>query len=438
MALLFFMCALLACLALSAADLVRGDPANYGKVLDFSSLGATADDMSLTVCEANAQIFQDALNALTYGDMFVVPGSVYCVQGGIEVKGMRGGTVRIDGELRFQDDRDAWPKNEDGTVKEAIMMYDIEDVVFTSSPENAAAGKRGILNGQGRKWWGAIRMLKHGEDRPRLWHIIKSKNIHIEYLLLLDSAYWSFFGEQSDGLRIQWSDVSARITELDRHDLYDLTAFNTDGFDFSGRNIWISDCNVWCQDDCFTVKDDPVASRDILVERVNCSGLGLVVGSIGQSKVQNVTFRNAYLHHSYKGIYLKSRWNDLGPQPDDVYIKDILFEHIVIEKPEQWAIWLGPAQQTGQPCSLLWPNHHGECKMSAAMTWSNIVLRNITVIDPKQSPGVLFGNASNPITGLVFDNVVVKNPKKDPFENFWFCQDVEMTVSGSEPVPKCV
>ena len=47
---------------------------------------------------------------------------------------------------------------------------------------------------------------------------------------------------------------SARRTNEDHHGLIDLTAFNTDGFDVTGKNVWIHDCTVWAQDDCIAVK----------------------------------------------------------------------------------------------------------------------------------------------------------------------------------------
>jgi len=134
--------------------------------------------------------------------------------------------------------------------------------------------------------------------------------------------------------------VDARWTNIDRHTLLDLTAFNTDGFDFTGVNVHVHDCNVWNQDDCFAVKD---GSENMLIEYVNCSGLGLVIGSIGDSRVNNITFRNAYLHNTVKGIYLKTRWNDKAPIGDAASISNILFENIVMDAPEQFAIWIGPA-----------------------------------------------------------------------------------------------
>ena len=47
---------------------------------------------------------------------------------------------------------------------------------------------------------------------------------------------------------------SAKRTDQDHHGIIDMTAFNTDGFDVTGRNVWIHDCNVWDQDDCIAVK----------------------------------------------------------------------------------------------------------------------------------------------------------------------------------------
>ena len=82
-----------------------------------------------------------------------------------------------------------------------------------------------------------------------------------------------------------------------------MTAFNTDGFDVSGRNVWIHDCNVWDQDDCIAVKSgrgNP-ASENMLFERINASGVGMTIGSIGCDVISNITFRDVYMHHTFKG-----------------------------------------------------------------------------------------------------------------------------------------
>lgn len=247
------------------------------------------------------------------------------------------------------------------------------------------------MDGNGRKWWGAINFLAHQEDRPRLFRIAKSKNIVVENILFKDSPFWTFWATDCDGMVIRYSDVDARITNISAHTVRDLTAFNTDGFDVTGKNVHIHDCNIWNQDDCIAVKDCDTGSENMLFERISCSGLGLVIGSIGSSRVRNITFRDSVMPNTFKGIYMKTRWYDGAPIGEAASISDILYENIVINNAEQYSIWIGPAQQTGQPCDLAWPHaERAECKMSGYQTWSNIVLRNITINSPWHSPGYYF------------------------------------------------
>ncbi|CAF3737708.1 unnamed protein product [Rotaria sordida] len=95
----------------------------------------------------------------------------------------------------------------------------------------------------------------------------------------------------------------------------------------------------------------------MLFERINASGVGLTIGSVGPSGahscVRNITFRNCTMYNTFKGIYLKSR---PGNEIDTGEISDILYENIQIYNASQWAIWIGP-QQAGfkGACSLLWP-----------------------------------------------------------------------------------
>ncbi len=92
------------------------------------------------------------------------------------------------------------------------------------------------------------------------------------------------------------------------------------------------------QDDCISVKD---GSEDMLFERITCSGLGLVIGSIGSSRVNNITFRDCYLPYTVKGVYMKTRWSDSGPVGAAASISNILYENLVMDSPEQYAIWIG-------------------------------------------------------------------------------------------------
>ena len=398
-------------------------------VIDFEAIGAIPNDSSYDTALHNGILLNATVNHLVPGDVFFVPNKTYSVTGGIYAVGLRNVTFQIDGTLLFDNNRDTWPTFENGDVMECIYLEDIEDILFTSS------GK-GTLDGNGLEWWGAIKFLKYQENRPRLVHIVTSKNVLVENLLFKNSPYWTFWSEKSDGLLIRYSDVDARVTNASEHTILDLQAFNTDGFDVTGQNVHIHDCNIWNQDDCIAVKD---GSINMMFERISCSGLGLVIGSIGSSKVQNITFRDSVMPRTFKGIYMKTRWYDSAPIGDEASITDVFYYNITMDRPQQYPIWIGPAQQTGQPCNLAWPQvEKAQCIMSGYQTWKNIVLRDIFINNPDNSPGVLMGNSSNPMTNVVFDNVVVTRPGEKPFGPNYYCDGVLGTVAGhTYPVPSC-
>jgi len=180
----------------------------------------------------------------------------------------------------------------------------------------------------------------------------------------------------------------------------------------------------------------------MLFERITASGLGLTIGSIAAETVRNITFRDCYMHHTFKGIYLKFRaLNAPG------LIEDITYENIVMDAPEQWAIWIGPAQQAdslnicaAHPCSICWPQiPFAKCHVPDLGQYVNITLRNITINNPKWSPGVLLGSQKYPMTGVIFEDVVVNNPGDYPwYDNYYKCENVEGIASGRTwPVPPC-
>ena len=56
------------------------------------------------------------------------------------------------------------------------------------------------------------------------------------------------------------------------------------------------------KDDTIAVKDH---SKNMLFERIEASGVGLTIGSIGGgSNVNNITFRDCRMHNTYKGKIL--------------------------------------------------------------------------------------------------------------------------------------
>ena len=103
-----------------------------------------------------------------------------------------------------------------------------------------------------------------------------AKNVKVENILFKNSPYWTFWAPGADGLEISHCDIFAsREDKPTGHGGLELTAFNTDGFDVTGNDVWMHDLNIWNQDDCVAVKD---GSSNMLIERITASGVGLTIG----------------------------------------------------------------------------------------------------------------------------------------------------------------
>lgn len=402
-------------------------------IFDFGELGGIADNDDSRTEWHNGALVNKTLARMQAGDTFLFPVGRYYLMGGITATGLSDVTIQFDGEVVFSNKTHEWPRNENGDVYESFHFYNFTNVVFTSS-------STGTVNGNGHRWWGlpGIGYLHYTENRPRLFNVESSKNILVENLLFLDSAYWTFWVHEVDGLEVRFSEISARRTDFENHTLVDMSAFNTDGFDVTGKNVWIHDCKVWCQDDTIAVKD---GSENMLFERINASGVGLTIGSIGSTTVRNITFRDSIMENSYKGIYMKFRDGDGG------LIEDVTFQNITINNPSQWPIWIGPAQQSdsrrlcaAHPCSICWPELPGsECNAPLSQ-YRNILLKDITINNSKMSPGVILGNSSTQMENVVFENVVFNNPGMDQWgEDYYYCEGVASGVAtgATWPVPPC-
>ena len=106
-----------------------------------------------------------------------------------------------------------------------------------------------------------------------------------------ESPYWTHSSHGSN-IEIRNCHINNRRSNADGHGGIEETAFNTDGFDVSGDHFHIHDCSIWNQDDCIAVKD---GSNDMLFERIEASGIGLTIGSIGGSCNNNITFRDCHM-----------------------------------------------------------------------------------------------------------------------------------------------
>ena len=323
------------------------------RVLDLKlDFDAIPDDHSSEALRYNTLVLESALNSLEAFETLIV-GQNFFLYHGVNATDMKDVVIQIDGSLNFERDfSESWNENSYQVgaslirPKPCITLTRGKNITFTSTTLG-----RGIIHGGGPQWWGVpfigYQMLR--EHRPRLFYAHRTIGLVIENMIFQDSPFHSLYLYSINQVVIHHVSIVSRRTTRDAHGLIDLSAFNTDGIDVAGHNVHIHDVDIWNQDDCIAVKDnDPnfdLLSSNMTFERINASGLGFVIGSIGTSTVRNITFRDSYLYKSYKGIYLKFREQSTSNQSG--IIEDILFENITIESPQQWAIWIGPAQQAG-------------------------------------------------------------------------------------------
>lgn len=422
-------------------------------VVDYEKDGGAISGVdNEEVCWANGAALNKTLASLKEGDIFVVPANrTFYLMGGIISENLFGVVLHFDGNLVYSQSIRSWPRDSRGTVLDCLKFVNASSLLLTSSAiqlgedKNGENEEGGVMDGRGKVWWGVpgVGYLVRGENRPKLLVLDQATNVTVERLFLKDSPYWTFLASSASGLEVRESKIHAARTGYDGHDLIDMTAFNTDGFDVTGRNVWIHDCEVWNQDDTIAVKDD---SQDMLFERITASGVGLTIGSIGNSVVRNITFRDCTMPQTYKGIYMKFR--DSSPDAGGT-IADVTFENIRIEEPSQWPIWIGPAQQSdssrlcaAHPCSICWPElPEATCGTPGGSTYVNITLRNVTVVNPKLSPGVILANSSAPMVNVLFEDVVFENPPIDGVwgTDYFKCENVLGGVATGKtwPVPPC-
>jgi polygalacturonase len=412
----------------------------------------------------NTRTLNAALAQLRPGDTLRIPNETFWVAGGVRASGLSNVTLVLDGTLKFLPGRHDWPavncadddnplnhnplqpKRSGSCVREAIFIANSTRLTLTSTG-------RGTLYGSGESWWGYIQYLIHGENRPRLFALFNATDVLVEHWSFLQSPYWTFTALDVARMEIRHCTIDNRINHHDSHDVSNLDAFNTDGFDVAGRDIHIHDATVWNQDDCFTIQPldgtahNSKCTENVLVENVRASGLGLTIGAVHPTRnhncVRNVTFRNATMHHTFKGIYVKSG-SSFDPAAT-AEISNILYENISMDGPTQVPIWIGPAQEADSKgaCSLLWPGVPLQrCPPPPeTLAWANITLRNIHISDPKESPGVVFGNPNRPIANVLFENVTVApaDEGKRPWRGrFYYCQGVQgVSALGTSPAPPC-
>ena len=186
-------------------------------------------------------------------------------------------------------------------------------LVLADNIQNASITGLGIINGQGFK-------KDYPTNGPRHNNILllKSKNITIQDVTLINSSSWVFRIRECDGVIVK----GIRI--------YSFSNENNDGIDIDGKNITISDCIIDCDDDGMCLKSD---NPDFLVENVaisncvigsNCNAIKF--GTSSSCGFKNVSISNCVIRRPSEAAHRNWSRSIQGVSNDTTVISGIALE----------------------------------------------------------------------------------------------------------------
>eukprot|EP00943_MAST-04B_sp_MAST-4B-sp1_P000784 g784.t1 len=421
-----------------------------GSVLNIDHFGALTKNETITASQANSNAINKAFMVAKPGDTILIPkgGEYFCI-GGIEGNNLINVTLSIQGQLRAYKNKDVfkyWPLADSvaqgkASYKHFIHFTQCSGLTIAGSthyPSKADGTGNSLIDGNGLVWWNKYVISTSHAKRPKLVVIETSDNILVENITMLNSP--SFHLALPDILNVEVRYVTINVDRKLKSELklegLQPEDLNTDGIDPSGKNVYVHHVKINNDDDSIAVKPcsqdtcRASCSENMVFEDMIVTGMGLSIGSVPPHEnymhcVRNISFRRINMPKTGKGIYVKS--NPTCGINKTAIIENILYEDMNITYPRWWAIWIGPQQQhepgqaLGTKCPLDYPITK-KCPTQSCVTFNNITLRNIYIDKPVLSPGVILGNASNPMTNIVFDNVVVNDPAKWPFDHKYQCK----------------
>jgi len=248
-----------------AADDDGTDGRSGGRVLlDFlDDFQAIPDDDSDPVCAINSLKLRDALrHNATHRTLRIPFNRTFYLHPGISASNVNDAVLLLDGTLKFQRPRkgygdgggDEERKRPFAAVAATAVKERPDDppaCLFVEKSRNftVTSNHRGLIDGQVSQYWGIpfIGYLELVEHRPRLLRFNLTSELLIENVVLQDSPYHTLYLQGVNNVEIRNVSIVARRTRRDGHSFLDLSAFNTDGIDVSGRNVHVHDVDIWNQ-----------------------------------------------------------------------------------------------------------------------------------------------------------------------------------------------
>ncbi|MDR2146607.1 MAG: glycoside hydrolase family 28 protein [Tannerella sp.] len=310
---------------------------------------------------------------------------------------------------------------------EGVFMNSFAPLINARNAENITITGRGVLEGQGKKWWDmhrqiAVEISKNGQAaslaslrqqwaeankdltvddyyqstikrqffRPPFIQFLECENILIEGISIRNSPFWTINPEGCNNLTVHGVTI---------HNPSE--APNTDGINPSScSNVRISDCFIHVGDDCITIK----SGRDAEARKygkpcenitiTNCVMLsghgGVVIGSEMSGGVKKVAISNCVFYGTDAGIRLKSMRGRGG------VVEEIRVDNIV----------MNDIQNNAFIFDLFYRPMPGETASERTPIFRNIHISNVTGNNVK-CIGYIAGLEEMPIENISFSNVVM-------------------------------
>ncbi len=415
---------------------------------------AGADNTGKIVCTDIIKNAIDSLSGIGGGEVYFPTGTF--LSGPIEMKSNITLNLEAGAVLKFTDNFDDYLPMIDSRW-EGIRVKTFKSNIYAHNASNITIKGRGLIDGNGKKWWDFWWPLKRGEEstnskweqlfyknnkeliekneylqkignflRPPLFMPYECNNVRIEGVTFQNPPFWTIMPAFSENITIDG------ITIINPGD-----SPNTDGIDPSScKNVRICNSHITVGDDCIVIKsgrDEDGREADSPTENItitNCTMLnghgGVVIGSEMSGSVRRVTISNCVFMGTDRGIRMKTmrgrggviedvcvsnivmydivkqgimmnmRYHETPEEPVSERtptIKNVSISNIRINKAKQAIAFLGLKERDVQNISLNGIVANAETGILGDYA-SNIDLNNIR-IEVKKGIPVEFSNASN-------------------------------------------
>ncbi|MBR1920143.1 MAG: glycoside hydrolase family 28 protein [Spirochaetales bacterium] len=315
---------------------------------------------------------------------------------------------------------------------EGVKCYCMHPCIFIPDARNVTVRGEGTIDGSGQAFWDYI---ENGDKRhtrvaptlpiekklaalnpgyldqpgggggrycqflrPPLFQPLRSDNVTLEGVHIIDSPFWTIHPVFSNNLTFKG--VSIKNPYL---------APNTDGFDIdSCTNVRIIDCNVDVGDDGICLKSgsgsdgiaDKAPTAHVHVEGCTVHGAhgGIVLGSETASGIHDVVARNCHFLGTDRGIRIKSRRGRGGT------LENLEFENLHMDRnfcPFTCYLWY----RGGAPDPTL-PLYEQKAHPVTPETphIRNLKIRNCTGTNATASAMLIAGLPESPIENVEIEN----------------------------------